>query len=168
MEQGRVMSVTRDQAEMLATLALACRPHDAPRWDRGGLIAAIGRVKGRSLASVAIAVMQAAEDHGAETPAVIPAEGPHWRQPTPSDRPTARPPKPHEACRACGRHLHAPDAICDSPTRRPAPPSDPTPGLEQARHLVSVTRQGLCSHGVAPENCIDHRARSEATTEESQ
>lgn len=159
------MSVTREQAELLATLAIACRPHDAPHWDRPGLIAAIGRVKGRSLASVTIAVIQASEDPGAETPAVIPAEGPHWRAPAPGDRPTARPPRPDEACRACGRHLHPPDAVCQTPTRRVATPGDPTAGLEQARHLADVTKRGLCPHGVPPTNCNEHRPKTTETKE---
>lgn len=75
------MPVTDDQARALAYLAKAIRPHHARQWDEAGIVAAIRKVRDRSLASVAIAVVQAAEDRGAHTPGVIPKAGPHWRAP---------------------------------------------------------------------------------------
>ncbi len=75
------MPVTDQQARALAFLAAAARPHGASRWDEAGIVANILKVRDRSLAGVAIAVRQAAEDRKAMSPGVIPSEGPHWRDP---------------------------------------------------------------------------------------
>ena len=37
-----------------------------------------------------------------------------------SPEPPPRPPKPSECCEHCGRAMHAPDFVCDTPTQRPA------------------------------------------------
>ena len=65
------MPVTKPQADMLATLAAAARPHGAPRWDVAGIVAAIGHVKHLHLADVMRAVANAADDRDAKTPGVI-------------------------------------------------------------------------------------------------
>ena len=65
------MPVTKDQADMLAALAAACRPNGAPRWDAPGVIAAIGKIKHLSLADVTLAVIRAADDREIRTPGVI-------------------------------------------------------------------------------------------------
>ncbi len=65
------MTITRAQAEQLAELATAARPHGARRWDIPGIIAAIGRVQQLALADVAMATMRAAADRTIDTPAVI-------------------------------------------------------------------------------------------------
>lgn len=65
------MPVTREQAQMLATLAVAARPTGAPRWDPAGVFAAIGKIKQLALADVAMAVMRAAADRTLETPGAI-------------------------------------------------------------------------------------------------
>jgi hypothetical protein len=44
------MTVTRDQAQMLATLAIDCRPYRAPTWDHAGVMAAIAEIRNMSLA----------------------------------------------------------------------------------------------------------------------
>lgn len=75
------MPVTQQQAQMLATLAVASRPTGAPRWDQAGVMAAIGKVKERSLADVILAVIRAADDREAKTPGVISAAGStHWQE----------------------------------------------------------------------------------------
>jgi hypothetical protein len=74
------MTVTKDQAQMLTTLAIACRPHRAPTWDPAGVMAAISAVRDRSLAEVILAVIRAASDRDAQTPGVIPSNGTHWQE----------------------------------------------------------------------------------------
>ena len=65
------MPVTREQAQMLTTLAIACRPYRAPTWDAPGVMAAIGSIKDWSLGEVMLRVAVAAQDREAKTPAVI-------------------------------------------------------------------------------------------------
>lgn len=81
------MTFTRDQADHLAALAQAIRPQGAPRWDAAGIMAALAKVRHLSLADVALAVIRAADDRDAKTPAVITnLRSPHWRERNP-DRP---------------------------------------------------------------------------------
>lgn len=65
------MTVTREQAQLLTTLAIACRPHRAPTWDQAGVMAEIGKMRDWSLSEVALRVIVAAADREAKTPAVI-------------------------------------------------------------------------------------------------
>lgn len=65
------MPVTKDQAEMIATLAVAARPHGARRWDAPGVMAAMSRVRHLDLAEVMMAVARAARDSELNTPAPI-------------------------------------------------------------------------------------------------
>lgn len=74
------MTVTKPQAQMLATLAAACRPNGARRWDTAGTMAAIEKVANRDLAEVILATVRAAADRDVESPGVIPTNGPHWRE----------------------------------------------------------------------------------------
>jgi hypothetical protein len=86
------MTVTQPQAQMLTTLALACRPHGAPRWDAPGVMAAIKRVAHLRLADVTRAVTRAAEDTLLDTPAPIGIPtSPCWADHTLDDRPTREP-----------------------------------------------------------------------------
>jgi len=98
------MPVTKDQANMLASLAVSCRPTGAPRWDEPGIVAAIGKVAHLHLADVAHAVLRAAEDRTAKTPGVIAAVGSvHWRDRNP-DRPAERKPfDPQGTCATCSQ-----------------------------------------------------------------
>lgn len=96
------MTVTREQAQMLTALAIACRPHRAPTWDEAGVMAAIGKIHTWQLSEVALRVIVAAADHEARSPAVIVS---------PSMRvPDMKPPKwepdstsPHERCSTCDK-----------------------------------------------------------------
>lgn len=132
------MPVTKDQAQMLAALAVACRPKGAPHWDAPGVVAVIGRVNNLLLADVAHAVIRAAEDPTAQTPGVIAATSSvHWRERSPH-RTVPTPPKPGEACRTCGKAM---PCGCDEPTLRPIPPTtDATPYAEQAREAIRNRR----------------------------
>ncbi|MGH6979152.1 MAG: hypothetical protein ACRED4_07660, partial [Brevundimonas sp.] len=61
------MTVTKEQADMLAALAAAARPTGAPRWDIPGILTAIGRVKHLALPDVMRAVANAAADRNLNT-----------------------------------------------------------------------------------------------------
>lgn len=108
------MTVTREQAQMLTALAIACRPYRAPTWDEAGVMAAIGKLHTWQLSEVAIRVIVAAADHEAKTPAVIVS---------PSMRvPELKPPKwepdsasPHERCSTCDKR----ESECKSMPRFP-------------------------------------------------
>lgn len=103
------MTVTRDQAQMLATLASDCRPHGATPWDAAGIMAKVGEVKHLTLADVILAVIRAADDRDAKTPGVITAPAStYWRER--GTRPANREPYdaggtcstcslPHDRCR---------------------------------------------------------------------
>ena len=97
------MPVTEQQARALAFLAVAIRPHGAPRWDEGGVYANVMKIADRSLASVTIAVAQAAEDRKAATPGVIPTAGPHWRDPESAPRAETRTWTAEGFCNVCGQ-----------------------------------------------------------------
>ena len=100
------MTVTKDQAQMLATLAAACRPNGARRWDSAGTLAAIAKVKDRSLAEVVMAVIRAAADRDVDSPGVIPTPGSHWQE-TAAVAPTPPPERvdPGERCTVHSMHI---------------------------------------------------------------
>lgn len=95
------MPVTEQQARAIAFLAAAARPHGASKWDEAGVYANVMKVADRSLASVVIGAMQAAEDRGAHSPGVIPTAGPHWRDPGSAPAPRS-PFDPAVTCGICG------------------------------------------------------------------
>lgn len=75
----------------------------------------------------------------------------------------ARPPinpKPHEACRDCGKHHDA--CLCDGgPTLRVVMPlPDAAPRVERLRVIRAEIAADLCGHGVPRTNCLDHRTPS--------
>ena len=115
--------MTPDQIRWLTWGAIQHRPHGAPRWDEPGTLKAIADHCGTWGLDVATEhVLAHARDPKAKTPFAIKGNPPH----TEPVKSPPRPPKPDEACRTCGRALHAPDAICDTPTNRPAPKTGPT------------------------------------------
>jgi hypothetical protein len=106
------MPVTKDQAHMLAAIAVACRPHGATHWDAPGVVAAIGRVSNLHLPDVAKAVIRCAEDPTAKTPA--PISNPSatcWRERTQAVAP--RNVEARHRCGICGQRedhaMHAGD-----------------------------------------------------------
>ncbi len=98
------MPVTRNEAQMLATIAVACRPFGATHWDAPGVVAVLRKFADRALADVTMALMRAASDPLAKTPGVLTATGSsYWGERlTPQIAPRA--PKPSEACMVCGKH----------------------------------------------------------------
>lgn len=119
------MTVTKPQAQMLATLACASRPTGARQWDPDDVMAEIAKVHDRSLPVVACAVIRAAADPKAQRPSVISSPGSHW-----GDAPLVTPPpSPRTAptgtrCTICG---DPPDAhrLTDHGYQRPRPKPDP-------------------------------------------
>lgn len=96
------MTITKDQAQMLAALAVACRPYRAPTWDEPGVIAQIAKIHTWQLSEVALRVIVAAADPEAKTPAVI--VSPAMR--VPELKPLKWEPDsadPHERCSTCDR-----------------------------------------------------------------
>jgi len=75
---------------------------------------------------VAVALAWVACESGSATPARVLEAGPWWRAAgVETNGLPPRPPKPAEACRTCGRHMHAADATCDTPTLRPVTSTPP-------------------------------------------
>lgn len=129
------MTMTKDQAQMLASLACAVRPHGATRWDEAGVIANIAKVKERSLADVVMAVMRAAADRKVASPGVIPTAGPHWNErltEVTSPRPSRGP-----YCVHCGQAEDA--AVHPSEHRFGRRPSSVSPDARtEARELLAA------------------------------
>lgn len=109
--QRWIMPVTKDQAQMLAVLTAACRPHGATRWDEAGIVAALAKVRHLSLADVALAAIRAADDRELQTPGVIGNLASSCWKERDTDRPTTRVEWPDDAhrCRTCS----LPKADCD-------------------------------------------------------
>lgn len=104
------MPVTKEQAQMLTNLAIACRPYRAPTWDAPGVMAAIGQLKDWSLSEVALRVIIAAADREAQTPGVIAT------QQIPEPKPPLPKPNtwdPNEICADCSK----PRNVCESGPR---------------------------------------------------
>jgi hypothetical protein len=148
--------LTHRQAKALAALVHELRGD----WDTPGILDALGRA--RDIApgpDLAIAAIKAAGSAHNRTPAVIALEGPHWRG---SDTPPRREaPSKDDTCSVCYQHKdvcrsrwesdHDFQPLTDG--RRPADNRDQA--LETAR--AALTKHGLCSHGVPPTHCGDHR-----------
>lgn len=101
------MPATDQQLRAIAFLAAACRPTGCKGWDEGGIYANLTKVRDRSLSTLTIAAIQAAEDRNAATPGVIPSAGPHWRAPEAAPVPRQTEPA-HAMCVTCGKSKHAP------------------------------------------------------------
>lgn len=126
------MTVTPDQARMLATLATNCRPNGARRWDTAGIMAALKQVSDRGLAEVIMATIRAASDRDCETPGVIPTAGSHWREQVGAAgfTPTAVP--VGTRCTVCGKGEHP---VTDHAFRRPQPKPTPETVTERVASL---------------------------------
>jgi hypothetical protein len=127
--------MTPDQIRWLTWGAIQHRPKGAPRWDEPGTHKAITDHCGTWGLDVATDhVLAHARDPKARTPFAIkgnrPAAG--------VDKPVARPPKPSDCCQLCGRDMHAPDVVCDRPTKRP-PAKTATTAAEVARLRALLT-----------------------------
>lgn len=96
------MPATDQQLRAIAFLAVTCRPHGARTWDEAGVFANLAKVRDRSLGSITIAAIQAAEDRNADTPGVISKPGPHWRTPQAAPTTAADKTDPSAHCATCG------------------------------------------------------------------
>ncbi len=103
--------MTPDQIRWLTWGAIQHRPSGSPKWDEPGTHKAItDHCVSWGLEVATEHVLAHARDAKARTPFAI-------KGPTPHTEPTkgaARPLKPAEACRTCGRAVHAPSAECDA------------------------------------------------------
>lgn len=133
----------RDHAYALADYGLARRG-----WDAAGSLSQLAKVKGRSADDVAMAWVRFCADDNARTPGAFPnLSGPHWSEKV-APPATPSPPKPHEACKECGRALHAADRVCDRPTVRPlasVPPSVAYLNLRRPSGRQTTPEQGDAS-----------------------
>lgn len=143
------MDLDRNLAEHLAAWGRTRRG-----WDIPGSLSQLVSVKGRSADDVAMAWVRFCADPNVETPGAFPnLNGPHWSEKVAPPR-TPSPPKPHEACRDCGKHYDA--CKCDGgPTLRVvAPLPDPTSKVAQLRLVHTQATADICSCGP---NCREHR-----------
>lgn len=107
--------IEKHQAQMLASLACAARPHGAPRWDEAGVMAAIAQVRHLDLAEVNRAVMTAARNRALTTPGAIGNTSSEvWRAASSPTRSTtsssssssssgSERPDPNGTCQICGK-----------------------------------------------------------------
>lgn len=162
------MGVTREQGVQLAALAIACRPHGAPRWDEQGTVAALGRVSHLALPDVIRAIVSAAEDRTAKTPAVITnLQSPHWRPADPDRQRPHMPYDPAEHCGTCGRPLagHQGDHEPVRADRTAAEAVDSREGhAARLKRLRDEAAAQLCRHMVPLTNCNDCRKAAEVPT----
>lgn len=135
-------------------------------WDKAGCLSQLGRVKGRSADDVAMAWVRFCADPGAATPGAFPnLAGPHWSERVAPAK-TPSPPKPHEACRDCGRHFDA--CLCEGgPTISPHMPApDVVAKVARLKAIRDEVAGGQCSHHVDRRFCIDHKpAKTEGASE---
>lgn len=144
-------SITNRQANAIAELVASLRPD----WDIQGIMSALRAAAQLTAdpARLAVAAALVASDPANRTPKVIGMRGKHWDTPTRStDQPvTARCPK-------C-RDWHTPAAPCAG-----SPSHHTESHIAAMRTTLADARRALCSHGVRPEVCNDHRKqRQEAT-----
>jgi hypothetical protein len=131
-------------AEALATVAIACRPTGAPRWDAAGILAALRKVHHLEAGEVAATVVRAACDPSLDTPAAIGnLAAPCWRPATPNPH-TGRPhpPRADQACFHCGNWTHK--CQCDGgPTPRPTTPRTRPADNPQTQAIIANIRTQL-------------------------
>lgn len=98
------MTVTREQAQMLTSLAIACRPHRAPTWDEAGVMAMLERVRHVDLGEVIAATIRLAKDPMAQTPAQIANPAAEcWREQLKPPKWTPDQTPREERCGICGK-----------------------------------------------------------------
>jgi hypothetical protein len=132
------MTTTKRDLQALHYLAQRLRAdtHGAGPWHDNGLAAVLARLEGHNLAITIERVIRHASDPEARTPGAI--ERPYV--PEPPKAATPRPPKPADCCKRCGRDMHGPDVVCETPTDRPAAhTADVTPRVARLRALIGGT-----------------------------
>ena len=133
------MPTTKRDLQALHYLAQRLREETrgAGPWHDAGLTPVLAKLEGHNLAMTIERVTRHAADAEARTPAAI--ERPFVPEVVAPGPP--RPPKPDEACKTCGRAMHAPDAICDTPTRRPPVAAPPPSAYIEARRNTTSTEE---------------------------
>lgn len=154
--------LTDRDAQALTYLACRIRKEvpGARKWDEAGTHAEIVKMLGQNLPIVVERVTRHAGDVDAKTPGAI--RRPFIPAAAVAGPPS--PPRPHEACRDCGRHFDS--CLCDGgpKTRKPEQIPDPTPIVDRLRAVIAETTAEFCSHGVDRRMCIDHRERKTSST----
>lgn len=145
--------MTKDQATMLATLAVACRPIGAKRWDAPGVIAALAKVNTLHLADVIHATIRAASDATLDTPAAIGnTASPSWRAYLDSRTLTTsgRQVRADERCNDCGKPethpLHPGDHPFEHVHRTDG---DPTAAVDHLRNLLRNATDRTATEGAS-------------------
>ena len=156
--------ITDQQIRAIAFLAAAARPNGARRWNEAGIVAALAKIRTRSLHEVTIATMRAANDRNAETPGVIPTPGPHWQSGGGDEAPPIERFDPASTCGICGK----PEWRCEqirgdhefeSAHRIAARKLDP----ESAASIAAELRDRIAKDDNAQPYRIKHTPESEET-----
>ena len=140
------MTLTKTQAEAIATACQHVRHPDHPVWDRAGILAALRNAADAAPpADIARALMHLAANPELRTPAMLAQPGPHWTRP---DGTSAR--RDTHATR-CHRHPSSvePCPVCraeaaETPTRG-APSSDVMAevraAIQRGKHALETPRR---------------------------
>lgn len=108
-----------------------------PDWPARSLATLLRRPElvHRPRRDVAVALAWIACESATANPGRVLEAGPWWKAAAlDSGPPTWTPPKAHEACRVCNRHLGA--CICEQPTTRPIVGTEPTDSYRAAKKLL--------------------------------
>lgn len=116
-----MMPTTDQQRRALTYLTRTLRDdtYGAGPWDEPGIMAALTRVRGLDIGTVAMAAMRAAADPTIKTPAMIGDPSSSVYVERVGREKARRHPSPASACATCGRDLA--DSCCDAPAARPVP-----------------------------------------------
>lgn len=126
--------MTPNEMDRIAAATNALRP-DWPILSIRTLLAK--KLRDRPRRDVAIALTWVACDSESKTPARVLEAGPWWTAGNADASATTHlPPKPHEACRICGRHVGR--CLCDEPSTRP-PDRSPI-AADHIRTLRAIVR----------------------------
>lgn len=140
-----------------------------PDWPTASLRTLItDKLGSRPRRDVAVALTWVACESATTTPARVLEAGPWWRAVGVEDGGVPpRPPKPHEACRDCGKHFDA--CLCEGgPTiRAVAPLPDAVAKVAHLRAIKADVDAELCGHGVARTSCTDKHAETEPSEGET-
>lgn len=153
------MTMTKDQAQMLTSLAIACRPNGARRWDSAGVMAALRQVADRSLAEVVMATIHAASDRDVDSPAVIPTAGSHWSAAKAVKVTKLDTAPPGTRCTVCGKSEYGCTQFREHhgghEFSRPKPPPDPE---EVAAHVAALKAELAPTAGPTQRRTLDDLA----------
>lgn len=112
-----------------------------PDWPTKSLRTLLSKpeLASRARRDVTVALAWVACETASHTPARVLENGPWWKAAGVTGELTNRHATPESACHTCGRDMHAPDIVCDQPTRRPTPAPDYFVHAATARELLHPT-----------------------------